>query len=357
MNGGAVAPRARAFREPSEARRPRAQERARTAYRFARCPARRRGDAQRRRRRLGGEGRRGDRPYAHHRRPLAVDAGALGPVALFGPGNLVAYLLRFRRRPRLFVFRTLTVTIVSRSRFPEFVRGSSCFSNSAPRSAFDACGVSSRTSPARGEIRRLWRTFSTCAPAWPSRGDSRLTRSCSRFCHHPRPERLAGDALREGPLTHVPRAPQLGLVRRFYPLPARLRARAFGTQRRSGPSSRRAAPTAGLSWSRSIAIPPIPRELGAARAGRRPGSSSFPRPANLWRSSTSPRTRSSRRHGLAGAACGPASTRSEHHRCGRCLLPCPPGEGRATLAALARVGADARGAHGGRARGDAAHQP
>jgi hypothetical protein len=41
--------------------------------------------------------------------PFAVGAGALGPVALFGPGEIVAYLLRFRRRPRLFVFRTLTV--------------------------------------------------------------------------------------------------------------------------------------------------------------------------------------------------------------------------------------------------------
>lgn len=42
-------------------------------------------------------------------RPLAVEAGTLGPVALFGPGEIVAYLLRFRRRPRLFVLRTLTV--------------------------------------------------------------------------------------------------------------------------------------------------------------------------------------------------------------------------------------------------------
>jgi hypothetical protein len=33
----------------------------------------------------------------------------LGPVALFGPGELVAYRLRFRRRARLFVFRTLDV--------------------------------------------------------------------------------------------------------------------------------------------------------------------------------------------------------------------------------------------------------
>jgi hypothetical protein len=33
----------------------------------------------------------------------------LGPVVLFEPGELVAYELRFRRRSRLFVFRTLAV--------------------------------------------------------------------------------------------------------------------------------------------------------------------------------------------------------------------------------------------------------
>jgi hypothetical protein len=42
-------------------------------------------------------------------RPVAVEAGVLGPVALFGAGEIVMYLLRFRRRPRLFVFPTLTV--------------------------------------------------------------------------------------------------------------------------------------------------------------------------------------------------------------------------------------------------------
>ena len=52
MNGGAIATRAPAVREPSEARQ-RAQERARTAHRLARRPACRRSDAQRRRRRLG----------------------------------------------------------------------------------------------------------------------------------------------------------------------------------------------------------------------------------------------------------------------------------------------------------------
>jgi hypothetical protein len=36
-------------------------------------------------------------------------SGALGPVALFGSGEIVAYLLRGRRRGRLFVFRTLEV--------------------------------------------------------------------------------------------------------------------------------------------------------------------------------------------------------------------------------------------------------
>ena len=42
-------------------------------------------------------------------RPCAVDAGTLGPVALFRSGEIVAYLLRSRRRSRLFVFRTLAV--------------------------------------------------------------------------------------------------------------------------------------------------------------------------------------------------------------------------------------------------------
>ena len=41
--------------------------------------------------------------------PSAVLSTARGPVALFGSGEIVAYLLRYRRRPRLFVFRTLTV--------------------------------------------------------------------------------------------------------------------------------------------------------------------------------------------------------------------------------------------------------
>ncbi len=42
-------------------------------------------------------------------RPCGVSVGKLGPVAVFAPGEIVAYLLRSRRRPRLFVFRTLTV--------------------------------------------------------------------------------------------------------------------------------------------------------------------------------------------------------------------------------------------------------
>ena len=41
--------------------------------------------------------------------PCATAAGALGPVALFEPGAVVAYLLRRKRRGRLFVFRTLDV--------------------------------------------------------------------------------------------------------------------------------------------------------------------------------------------------------------------------------------------------------
>ncbi len=41
--------------------------------------------------------------------PCEVVAGALGPIALFRSGEIVAYLLRGRRRGRLFVFRTLEV--------------------------------------------------------------------------------------------------------------------------------------------------------------------------------------------------------------------------------------------------------
>ena len=41
--------------------------------------------------------------------PCAVTEGALGPVVLFEPGQIVAYLLRRRRRARIFVFRTLDV--------------------------------------------------------------------------------------------------------------------------------------------------------------------------------------------------------------------------------------------------------
>ena len=65
-----------------------------------RCPARRRGDAQRRRRRLGGRGSaRGSSvrasPSTARRRCRRARSG--GPL---GPGDLVAYLLRFPRRPR-----------------------------------------------------------------------------------------------------------------------------------------------------------------------------------------------------------------------------------------------------------------
>jgi H-NS histone family len=41
--------------------------------------------------------------------PCANATGSLGPVVFFGSGEIVAYLLRRRRRLRLFVFRTLEV--------------------------------------------------------------------------------------------------------------------------------------------------------------------------------------------------------------------------------------------------------
>ena len=41
--------------------------------------------------------------------PCAVLPAALGPAALFGPGAVVAYRIRYRRRCRVFVFRTLAV--------------------------------------------------------------------------------------------------------------------------------------------------------------------------------------------------------------------------------------------------------
>jgi hypothetical protein len=39
----------------------------------------------------------------------SVVTGTLGPIVLFEPGQIVAYLLRRRRRARIFVFRTLDV--------------------------------------------------------------------------------------------------------------------------------------------------------------------------------------------------------------------------------------------------------
>jgi hypothetical protein len=41
--------------------------------------------------------------------PCDLGEGRLGPVARFGPGEVVAYQVRSRRRRRLFVFRTLEV--------------------------------------------------------------------------------------------------------------------------------------------------------------------------------------------------------------------------------------------------------
>jgi hypothetical protein len=44
-----------------------------------------------------------------HGAPQSIVAGRLGPVALFGSGQVVAYVIHSRRRPRLYVFRTLDV--------------------------------------------------------------------------------------------------------------------------------------------------------------------------------------------------------------------------------------------------------
>jgi hypothetical protein len=41
--------------------------------------------------------------------PFEVFAGPLGPILIFCPGAIVAYVLRSRRRRRLYVFRTLAV--------------------------------------------------------------------------------------------------------------------------------------------------------------------------------------------------------------------------------------------------------
>jgi hypothetical protein len=44
-----------------------------------------------------------------HGTPHTILPGSVGPVALFAPGQVVAYLLQSRRRLHLFVFRTLDV--------------------------------------------------------------------------------------------------------------------------------------------------------------------------------------------------------------------------------------------------------
>jgi hypothetical protein len=41
--------------------------------------------------------------------PLEALAGPLGPILVFGPGAIVAYVLQSRRRRHLYVFRTLEV--------------------------------------------------------------------------------------------------------------------------------------------------------------------------------------------------------------------------------------------------------
>jgi hypothetical protein len=52
-----------------------------------------------------------DRPWSElvYGVPCATVPGRLGPVALFPSGQVVAYLVRSRRRRRLFVLRTLDV--------------------------------------------------------------------------------------------------------------------------------------------------------------------------------------------------------------------------------------------------------
>jgi hypothetical protein len=50
--------------------------------------------------------------------PHEVVDGELGRIALFGPGELVAYRLQHRRHSRLFVFRTLDVADRLAARVP-----------------------------------------------------------------------------------------------------------------------------------------------------------------------------------------------------------------------------------------------
>jgi hypothetical protein len=50
--------------------------------------------------------------------PRVMVTGALGPVALFFAGELVAYRIRHHRRTRLFVFRTLEVDDRLAARLP-----------------------------------------------------------------------------------------------------------------------------------------------------------------------------------------------------------------------------------------------
>jgi hypothetical protein len=53
-----------------------------------------------------------------HGKPHALVTGKLGSVALFSPGELVAYRIRYRRQTRLFVFRTLEVDDRLAARIP-----------------------------------------------------------------------------------------------------------------------------------------------------------------------------------------------------------------------------------------------
>jgi hypothetical protein len=53
-----------------------------------------------------------------HGKPNALVTGKLGDVALFSPGELVAYRIRYRRQTRLFVFKTLEVDDRLAARIP-----------------------------------------------------------------------------------------------------------------------------------------------------------------------------------------------------------------------------------------------
>jgi hypothetical protein len=53
-----------------------------------------------------------------HGRTVSTTAGAQGPIALFSPGQLVAYLVETARSTRLYVFRTLAATTADAAAVP-----------------------------------------------------------------------------------------------------------------------------------------------------------------------------------------------------------------------------------------------